>query len=187
MSRKGEHYRHHFPPLAFKSCRVSLEDLTAVPCECDWTQSIQSKRAFGTTQTFCICGFHPHSDPEERKAEIHPKRESKPSCRRAHTQYILIKQLSLGEFLDLNALKTHSSQPKLKLDVKYATHHMIPILKLKDHFHRILRYKASLSKSTKNILTSFSNSFFEDFSTYHFMSSKKKTKTSLKFNPASAT
>lgn len=34
-----------------------------------------------------------------------------------------------GEFLDLSAVKFHSaSQPKLKLDVNYVSHHVSPIL-----------------------------------------------------------
>lgn len=31
MDRKGVNYRHYFPSLAFKHCRVSLENLTATP------------------------------------------------------------------------------------------------------------------------------------------------------------
>lgn len=100
VSRKGLYQRHHFPSLAFKHCKVSFENLVAVTCKCDCPQFISSKRAFRKPRAFCIPSFHPHSDPEDRRAEMQPKRHPKPSCRQAsprvHTQYILIKGLSLG-------------------------------------------------------------------------------------------
>lgn len=98
VSRKGEHYRHNFPPLAFKSCRVPLEDLAAVPCECDWTQSVQSKRAFGIPQ-HSASQASTHMVTQKIGGHKYILRET-PSCRRAapwaHTQYILIKELSFG-------------------------------------------------------------------------------------------
>lgn len=162
VSRKGEHCRCHFPPLAFKSRRVSLEDLAAVPCECDWTQSLQRKRAFRTPQTFCICGFHPHSDPEDRRAEIRPKRDSKPSCRRAspwaHTQYILIKELSLGPenfwiLMHLKLIQPAQTQTCCKL--RYSPHD--PHSQAERSFPYNLKIKSIFEEINNNILTSFSN------------------------------
>lgn len=111
VSRKGLNERHRFPLLAFKHCRVARENLAAVPCECDWPQFLSSNRALRKPQTFCIPGIHPHSDPEDWRAET---RDPKPSRRWAspcvHTQYILIKELTLelvnfGILMELNFIQ----------------------------------------------------------------------------------
>lgn len=135
-----------------------------------------------------LLGYHRHSASEASTHTVTQKtgghkyilRET-PSCRRAapraHTQYILIKELSLGPenywiLMHLKLIQPAQTQTWGKLC--YYSHYMIPILMLKDHFHIILRYKVSLSKSTKMPLTSFLNSFLKTY--LHILYFLKKPK-----------
>lgn len=128
---------------------------------------------------FCIPSFHAHSGPEDRRAEMHPKRDPKPSCRWAspwvHTRYIQIKELSLGlvDFwilVQFNFIQPAHAETWCKLCYSPCDPHS----QLKDHFHIILRYKASSSKSATVSLKAFQILFLKTFLCINFFFLKNK-------------